>query len=114
MPMPPFLKEKTDECRQLYLLGSSVNDLVEKLHDEGLSLDEVCVVMGSLLDIEPNVAKIFVAEHPIWVEVIDQASPIIEQVIQVLGNDGTVEDLGDGVIVFREQPEGGLPESALV
>jgi|GEM_PF-5745508 hypothetical protein len=102
MPFSPFLKQKIDECRQMYNLGTPCNDLIETLHDQGLSLDEVCTVLAAVLEIEPAEAHIFVADNPIWVELIDPNSPIAGEVMEVLDRDGNVEDLGDGVLVYRE------------
>jgi hypothetical protein len=102
MQYSDYLIEKIAECTQLYNLGATTNDLVESLHDQGLSLNEVCKVVAAVLEIEPAEAHIFVADNPIWIEVVDQSSPVVEEIMQVLGRDGKVEDLGDGVVVFRE------------
>ena len=86
----------------MYNLGTSCNELIEVLHDQGLSLDEVCLVLASILDIEPEEARIFVADNPIWIEVVDQSSPVIGDVMKVLDRDGNVQDMGDGLLVYRE------------
>jgi hypothetical protein len=102
MPTTPFLKEKIEDCRLMYYLGGTCNDLIEVLHDQGLSMNEVCQVVAAVLDIEPTEAQIFVADHPIWTEVVENNSPVGDEVKKVLDRDGTVDDLGGGVLVFRE------------
>jgi hypothetical protein len=105
----PFIAQKIAECRQMYNLGSSTNELIEILHDQGLSLTEVCSVIAGILGIDAAEAKIFVADHPIWTEVVDQTSPVIGEVMQVLARDGDVNVVSEGVVVFSEH----LPTEAL-
>jgi hypothetical protein len=102
MILTPFLSEKVEECRQMYGLGSTIDDLVEILHDQGLSVDDVSSVIAATLGNEFAEARLLVVGNPVWIEVVDQSSPIINEVIQVLDRDGELDDLGDGTIVFRE------------
>ncbi len=72
------------------------------LHDQGLSVMEVSQVVGGILGLENEEAHVFVADSPVWVEVIEQSTPVIDQIMQVLDRDGDVEVMSDGSIVYRE------------
>jgi hypothetical protein len=101
--LTPFLSQKLDDSRQMFGLGSSIDDLVEVLHDQGLSVDEASVVLAGVLDVDAVEARVLVADNVVWVEVVDQDSPVISEVMRVLDREGQIDDLGDGVIVYREQ-----------
>ncbi|MCP4108924.1 MAG: hypothetical protein GY749_25825 [Desulfobacteraceae bacterium] len=66
-------------CIEKLNSGVSRNDIIEFLHDSGLTIIESMKLVMSLYNISLGEAKFIVARHPVWENVVKAAEPLHEE-----------------------------------
>ena len=103
MSWTPFFEEKLNDCRLMSGAGGTIEDVVEYLHDGGLSVVELVRVIARLPAMNFADAKRAVVTHPVWTEVAEATSLAWDDVLLILEREGKVTKLDDDTIVYQER-----------
>ena len=76
------LEEVKTKCQKEIRDGKNSEEIVELLHASGLNITESMKIIMELFNISLGKAKMIVAGHPVWKNVVDAASPLHDDMIR--------------------------------
>lgn len=79
------IEEIKAKCQKEIKGGKSHDEIIELLHDSGLTITESMKVVMELFKISLGEAKIVVAGHPVWSNVVEAAKPLHNDLITKMG-----------------------------
>lgn len=76
------LEEVKAKCQREVRDGRSKKEIIELLHDSGLTITESMKIIMDLYKISLGEAKMIVVSHPAWKNVVHAASPLHKDLIR--------------------------------
>jgi len=82
--MRKSFEESIDACREAIAQGASREDIIARLHEDGLWIIEAIKAVRRLYGVGLGEAKQLVSTHPSWITIARQAEPLHEAVTEWL------------------------------
>ncbi len=77
----PF-EELKAKCKRKMKDGKSSEEIIEMLYFSGITITVSTRIIMELLEISLGEAKVIVADHPVWTDVVSAASPLHNDLIR--------------------------------
>ncbi len=78
------LEDVKAKCQKEVRDGKSSEEIIESLHASGLTIAESMKIIRELYKISLGEAKMMVARHPVWKDVIDAHTPFHDDLIRII------------------------------
>lgn len=78
---------RIEECASQVEQGSTISEIVEELHQDGLTITESIKIIREVFHISLGDAKRTVSANPVWLGVVEASKPIQDAFIDSLKRD---------------------------
>ena len=91
--MEDYLRGAVRESRSMIERGSTQDDVIRYLRDQGVSITDSIILLREIYNISLGGAKAAVTAHPVWHSTVEANRELHDLAIQVLNESDSLLDL---------------------